>query len=221
LGSAAAGGPARGGGSGNRFENRGDYPRVLSSVEIYRPATDSWHPVPPMKQKRQRHAAAFGPEGRMYVFGGVSVLATLRFNGVPAGDWDRVDAEHGHAAANLITRVEMYDPKTGTWTDRAPMPVGVGSMGVARGADGRIYVVGGTKSFAESYAEGFVQIYDPRTDTWELGPKLNTPRYAHAVTVDRAGRIYAIGGIGRKKGLASVEHLETAPLALLSVSGGV
>jgi hypothetical protein len=45
---------------------------ILSSVEIYDPAGDTWSPLPPLRQARADHTATLLPDGRVFVAGGRS-----------------------------------------------------------------------------------------------------------------------------------------------------
>jgi hypothetical protein len=189
---------------------------LLDSLEIFDPATLTWSAGAPMLQPRQVFAGVFGADGRLYVFGGYG--HTGRISRRPGED------DTGYAARRekmlgldeALTSVEAYDPKTDSWTARAPLPEGRHDMGAALGADGRIYVVGGAERFSAPEPTDTVFVYDPSRDVWERGPSLNHARYHHAVVSDANGRLYAIGGTSGTRGgnggpLASVEALETSP----------
>ena len=139
----------------------------LATVEVYDPATDSWTPRADMPTARKNTAAAV-VNGIIYVFGGTQIrvrreyhdngsvrpdrpisgqrrktcrprgcgLAAVPLNGkiYAIGGWGVNDA---HESA-----VEVYDPVTDTWEDKAPLPVASGDFGFA-GFNGKIYVFGG------------------------------------------------------------------------------
>lgn len=214
------------GGLGHPLGAVEDRYQLLRSVEVYDPATNTWSEIAPMARGRQLFAAAFGPDGRLYAFGGYGHEG--RVNSRPGESDAAYDArvEEMRRFDHALDAVEAWDPETDTWTPRAPMPVGVEGMGAALGADGRIYVVGGTQTYPNPKAERLVQVYDPATDRWSEGPPLRTERQGHAVVATRDGRIWAIGGtnahavfhprmiVGGPAGehggpLASVEVLET------------
>ena len=82
-----------------------------------------------------------------------------------------LDLETGEVSARLITDTghEMF------------------CSGLALLPDGRLLVVGGSDSGATS-------LYDPATDSWTAGPRLNIPRgYESAVTLSD-GRVFTLGG---------------------------
>ena len=215
------------GGLGHPLEATEDRYQLLRSVEVYDPATNMWSEIAPMARGRQLFAAAFGPEGRLYAFGGYGHEGVVdpEPNESDAELAERVE-EARRLSRQALDAVEAWDPEMNTWTPRAPMPVGVEGMGAALGADGRLYVVGGTQTYANPKAERLVQGYDPATDRWSEGPPLRTERQGHAVVATPDGRIWAIGGtnahavfhprmiVGGPSGergepLASVEVLET------------
>jgi N-acetylneuraminic acid mutarotase len=77
------------------------------------------------------------------------------------------------------------------------------NLGVARGRDERIYVVGG-----QPFTGGAVDIleaYDPVASTWSRRAPMPTPRMQLGVSSGRDGRIYACGGHTRKGHLPTVE----------------
>ena len=118
---------------------------LLDSLEIYDPKTLQWTQAAPMKHARQIFAGTFGADGRLYVFGGYGHLGGVRQR--PGETDESYEAREKEMAKfdRALTSVEVYDPKTNTWSDRAPMPSGRYAMGAALGADGRIHVVGGAE----------------------------------------------------------------------------
>jgi N-acetylneuraminic acid mutarotase len=108
------------------------------------------------------------------------------------------------------------------------MPTPRQMLAAARGADGRIYVIGGVPRYGSAESLATVEIYDPATNSWSEGPSLRTPRHGHAAVATHDGRVYVIGGVKARLGrspwmlfsddpyshskpLASVEVLDTGP----------
>ncbi|MBS1824016.1 MAG: hypothetical protein JST93_01725 [Acidobacteria bacterium] len=111
---------------------------ALSSV-----ASAQWTTQPPLPATRYFHAAATGPDGRMYVTGGV-----LQGNPKPSGS------------------VSQFDPATGQWSAAPGMGPRARHAAVT-GCDGRIYVIGGY-AWAGSGTPGVtVESYDTNTTTWQ------------------------------------------------------
>jgi len=203
--------------------------RLLRHAEAYDPETNAWSEIAPMQRARQLFAACFGPDGKLYVFGGYGHEGSITQR---PRESDASFARRGdqmRALTPALDSVEVWDPATDSWSWREPMPQGVQTAGAALGADGRIYVIGGSLKFGNPKPVDRVQVYDPRADSWSEGPSLNVPRHGHAVVGTPEGRIYAIGGTNSravfhprqivgggagKEGevLDSVEILETAPV---------
>src|SRR5690606_24909940 len=106
--------------------------------------------------------------------------------------------------------LEVFDPATGEWATRAPMPQAQGGLAAAAHG-GRLFVFGGEqwvpqqKVFSESW------VYDPAADRWSALPALPTPRHGlGAATVDN--RIHVMGG-----GLAVGGNATTAIHEVLTI----
>jgi len=168
------GGRQRGGGVDARGNVTGDKLFVLDTVECYDPQIGRWEYRCPMPNKRMEFAAVLGPDGLIYAFGGGY---TPHF-------------EKGTAA---LDTVDVYDPKTDSWSQRKPMPEPRKSHAGVLGADGKIYIMGGSR---EHYGTTLrdVLIYDPVKDSWKKGPPMNIPRAVLAAVSTPEGKIYAIGG---------------------------
>ena len=204
--------------------------RVHESAEAWDAKTNRWREIAPMHHARDQHAAAVDRKNRLFVFGGTSVSVGLeRDQDESTEAWDARGEAFDRQANASLRSVEMYDPGTNTWTERAPLRTPRQAMGADLGADGRIYDVGGAPSYMHPKPMDVVEIYDPETDTWETGPPLVYPRRSHAVVATPDGKIYAIGGFvaPREKGLrdqllgakvdpqlgATVEMLDTSTSA--------
>jgi N-acetylneuraminic acid mutarotase len=78
----------------------------------------------------------------------------------------------------------------GTWTQLAPMLQPRSEMAIAE-LGGKIYVIGGYPP--GRIPSNVVQVYDPATNSWSLGPSTPVPlHHSHAVNVN--GRLFLIGG---------------------------
>ena len=148
--------------------------RITNAVRVYDPGRDAWAEASPIPTARGSPAAAVGPDGRIYVLGGV--------------DPD---------SKNNV--VEAYDPKTDSWARIKPLPTkrddGLCAV-AAKGADGqvRIYAIGGRDDSKPGNGLSTMEAYDPATDTWTAMAPMPTHRHALAATLGPDGRIYAIGG---------------------------
>jgi hypothetical protein len=82
--------------------------------------------------------------------------------------WDEV--------AGDLTSVDAFDPATGAWTGRAPLPIERSEIGASTLtlSDGRLLVIGGSVAGVHPSADVFV--YDPALDAWGRLPSLPARR---------------------------------------------
>ena len=151
----------------------------LSTVEMYDPETDTWEGKANMPSVRSNVSVSV-IDGKIYAIGGSK---TKKYQ-VPRG--------FGHESEELPT-VEMYDPATDTWTQKADMPTPRKTKTCV--VDGKIYAIGGWSTANEQSQLETVEVYDPATDTWAKSQSMNRARCSAAISVVN-GEIYAIGGIG-------------------------
>jgi N-acetylneuraminic acid mutarotase len=109
-------------------------------------------------------------------------------------------------------RIVEYDPKSETWTTRAPMPTKRHHYGTAQ-VNGRIFVIGGCDGPVDNDAAhvrlATVEEYDPANDTWRARTSMPTPRMALGVVAVN-GKIYAIGGTNHPDQVGAVEEYNPA-----------
>ena len=137
---------------------------VLTTNEVFDPATNKWESRKPMSVARN-HAYAAAVNGKIYVIGGRT----------------------GHAfilSATNTDVVEEYSPVSDMWSapkERMPTP----RSGGATGTDGRrIYVAGGevtTKELVGAFRA--VEAYEPATNSWISLPPMSMPRHGIAGAV--------------------------------------
>ena len=160
-------------------ENNGG---LLSTVEEYDPETNKWRKRANMPTARANLGTCV-VDGRIYVFGG--------------------DAGGGSACAT----VEEYNPATDKWTRKADMPFARMSS-CAAAVNGKIYVIGGeTGQWWQGPVISTVDEYNPVTDTWTKKENMPTARMVFSTSVVN-GKIYAIGGHNRSRGLSTVEEYD-------------
>ena len=91
--------------------------------------------------------------------------------------------------------LDMYDPNTNTWTEKAPIPAGhSGGAGAVLGQ--KLYVIGGYDPSTGQYLNS-VHAYNPATNTWATRASMPTPRSnLVAAKAVRNGNsvLYALGG---------------------------
>ncbi len=165
--------------------------------------TNSWQMKASMPAGRN-HAAAETDGEKVYVFGG---------RGPGSGD--------GNSVANGFANVQVYDIAANSWensddagSNLAPLPQARGGMGTAVYTEGEFYVIGGeTSTGAGATADKTydrVDIYNPVTNTWRLGPAL--PVAVHgSYPVLEGQKIFMPGG-GIKAGFSQSTHLQILTL---------
>jgi hypothetical protein len=198
----------------DRPKHQEDWYSLLDSLEVYDPVTETWAAGAPLLRARQQFAGVFGPDGKLYVFGGFGHFGHVRMEkGESEASYRSRSEEMTALGRKALNSVEAYDPATNRWEPRAPMPEGRNAMGAALGVDGKIYVIGGSVSHSKPAPTDTVQVYDPKTNTWAYGPRLLKGRFHHAVAAGRDGKIYVLGGFvrdfRRNVSTTSVEMLDT------------
>ena len=121
-------------------------------------------------------------DGEVYLVGGITGLQQL-----PSG---RLLLE----PSDELTR---FDPRTGTFTELAPMPRPANHIGVV-GYDHRLYVLGGYGRTLDRRTSDAFYRYDPRTNRWSRMPDLPEPRAAMAVGVIGHELVLAGGAFDNK-----------------------
>ncbi len=156
----------------------------IGTNEEYDPATDNWITKSPMFIPEQGFAVAVFQD-KIYCFGGLP-YGNTGVNQVydPATDsWETkapmptaryglqanvvegkiflmggVKLNEGYNQGfQLLNITEVYDPLSDTWITKSSMPYSVGYSSAT--VDNKIYVIG----------EELTQIYNPKTDKWNLG----------------------------------------------------
>ena len=124
--------------------------RSIATVEVYDPKTDTWERKADMPTARSG-VETLVVDGKIYAIGGAEREK------IPVGPgW-------GNRRKSLPI-VEMYDPITDTWVQKADMPVW--RDGGTCVVDGKIYIIGGVAGNREEWRLDIVDVYDPATDTW-------------------------------------------------------
>ena len=160
----------------------------VPSAEIYDPSTNTWMPIGELDPYFELHEGVALADGRLLVQSETSESAPFR----------------------------IYDPSNDTWTPTGePFYSRPLSPVLTLLPDGRVLAAGGEdrKSANEEtrapdgrsrnavgarleLPHSTTEIYDPRTNTWSLGPDLTELRYGSTATVLLDGMVLLVGGIG-------------------------
>jgi N-acetylneuraminic acid mutarotase len=178
---------------GVRDEDRYTY-RVVEGVTLDdRPGslqleTHPWEVLGTMPYGRWGSANCLGPDGKIYCFGG----------------WHS-DTAFDMWEVRQVKNTTVYDPATGQWSELAPSPTPRVEARAICGADGKIYVIGGTDPAQTGEPSGptctTVERFDPATGIWEtdtnhggtLAP-IPTSRGVFGIALSADGKIYCAGG---------------------------
>lgn len=155
-------------------------------AEVLDTSTAQWSRIADAPTARNSAASAV-IDGRIYVVGGRQALRQA----------------DGSLRQVNVAALEVFDPATGQWSSRAPMPQAQGGLAAAAHA-GKLYVFGGEQWVPEQKVFSESWVYDPATDRWAPAPALPTPRHGlGAATV--GDRIHVFGGGLRVGGNAATD----------------
>ena len=117
---------------------------------------NSWAEKAPMQIARGGLGVA-EVDGKIYAIGGSNATAVVVIGEVFSG--------------GVVGTNEVYDPATGNWTLRTPMPTPREFFAIAT-CRNKIYCIGGLTSSGQ--VTGVNEVYDPATDTWETKAAMPT-----------------------------------------------
>jgi N-acetylneuraminic acid mutarotase len=149
--------------------------------------TEHWTALQDMPEPAH-HLMATSSGGKVFIFGGFTL-----------GEQPKMSWKPTNAAWE-------YDPSTKKWTKLAPLPRPRGA-GYAVTVGNEIYVIGGVSSSTDGRSSspiplaspggqtvtGWVDEYDPATNTWRPRTSMPTPRNHYLASVVD-GKIYALNG---------------------------
>ena len=155
-------------------------------VEQYDPTLNQWKRLTSLPTERYDFEVCTH-QGLLYVIGGR----------------DKSD----HYSLNLV---ECYDLKSGQWSRRADMLERRSDFGVGV-VDGYLYAVAGAVCTSEVRLNILqsVERYDPEKNQWSFVAPLKSKRRRLTIVTDKT-TMYAVGGIGKKRDLATCEVYNSA-----------
>ena len=137
--------------------------KILSTVEEYDPATNTWTKKADMPTPRYVFSTS-AVDGKIYAIGGMGGTNSI----------NDVDVK-------ILSTVEEYDPAADTWTKKADAPM-ARVMFSTSVVNGKIYTIGGMDSLlllgaseerdlenvtTGTFVKGIVEEYDPKVDKWQ------------------------------------------------------
>lgn len=151
------------------------FDRLLSSAELYDPATETFSATGSMSIARAFHSATLLNNGTVLVIGGLN----------PEG--------------GSVATAEIYDPATGSFTRIGDMARARFEHTASLLADGRVLIAGGLEGDANDF--GFfptptAEIYDPATQSFSPGGEMPQEAASHTASVLLDGTVLVAGGRG-------------------------
>lgn len=165
------GGRVRDSANASHFNDHAD----STLVEAFDVRTSRWARLKDAPTPRNSAASAV-IDGRIYVVGGRQALKQ------PDGSLRQVN----------VAVLEVFDPATGEWSTRSPMPQAQGGLAAAAHG-GKLYVFGGEQWVPQQKVFSDNWVYDPGTDRWSSVPPLPTPRHGLGAATVR-NQIHVFGG---------------------------
>ena len=150
---------------------------VLTSAELYDPATGTWTPTGSMTTRRALHAAQLLPNDKVLVAGGRTC------NGPPP-----------LACNSTFTTptAEIYDPATGAWTPAAGLNSARTTTSAVLLGNGKVLVPAGFPG-----GQATADVYDRAANTWTPTGFLNAPRARQgAMLLPDGSALVAAGSTG-------------------------
>jgi hypothetical protein len=168
--------------SGKVLVTGGTNGSVLSTTELYDPATNSWASAAPMTLVRSSHTATRLPSGKVLVTGGTN-------------------------GSNALLSAEVYDPATNSWTSAGTMALARSAHTAIPLSSGKVLVTGGTNASGALLSS---EVYDPATNAWAPAALMSTARFDHTATLLASGKVLVTGGQNASGQLSSVEVYDPA-----------
>ncbi|MBI4312136.1 MAG: hypothetical protein HY681_10195 [Chloroflexi bacterium] len=220
---------------------------VNAAAEIYDPVTETFVTTGTMTRARNQLRAVLLPNGLVLIVGGYwnSDPAVPDFSELydsTSGEFAATIGaspviEYGHTTTLLgegqvlivggqthhhdYDRPFLYDPATGSFIEGTSA---LSSRAVDHSAtllpDGRVLISGGGGSLAGApQGTSRIEIYDPKTSSFELAASLSRPRVGHTATLLQDGKVLMAGGVTWVEDPSGGYNTTTASVELYDASG--
>lgn len=150
---------------------------ILASTEIYDPVARTWTLARPMNLPRLEPTLTTLADGRVLAAGGVT-------------------SGPGSGISSTAT-AELFDPRSGSWTEVSPMLDARNEFAATLLKDGRVLLEGGLSGpAADSPTLAGAELFDPVVGVFTRTGSLNAARHGHTATLLPDGRVLIAGGSG-------------------------
>jgi hypothetical protein len=148
---------------------------VARSAELYDPTTGTFSKTGSMARGHEVGTATLLLDGRVLLVGG----------------WEYISSTNRTESASA----DLYDPKSGTFSQTGSLPAARHFQTATRLLDGRVLVAGG-ETPSEGMGTATAELYDPNTGTFSPTGSMTRPRIFHTATLLSDGRVLMAGGNG-------------------------
>jgi hypothetical protein len=155
------------------FRQSFPFDRLLSSAELYDPATETFSATGSMSIARAFHSATLLNNGTVLVIGGLN----------PGG--------------GSVATAEIYDPATGSFAHIGDMARARFEHTASLLADGRVLIAGGLEGNANDFGFGSTQtaeLYDPATQSFSPAGDMPKAAASHTASALLDGTVLMAGG---------------------------
>ena len=143
------------------------------SAELYDPKTSTFSKTGSMAKGHNVGTATLLLDGRVLIVGG----------------WEYVSPTDRPESASA----DLYDPKTGAFTQTGSLPAARHFHTATRLLDGRVLITGG-ETPTDGSGTARAELYDPKTGTFSPTGSMTVGRIFHTATLLRDGRVLVAGG---------------------------
>jgi hypothetical protein len=161
---------------------------AVASAEIYDPKTGAFSSTGSLNTAREDPTATLLADGQVLIAGG---------------------SGGNMSSYTFLASAELYDPKTGTFSETGSMTEGSEGHTATLLSDGRVLIAGGYNLSLSGSGQmlASAELYDPQTGTFSPTGSMMAARDSHTATLLRDGRVLIAGGDepGPRHNLASAE----------------
>jgi hypothetical protein len=190
---------------------------LLSSAELYNPATGKFSPTGSMTTPRTGQSATLLNNGQLLIAGGTGATTTAELYNPATGKFTPTGSmisAHGDNVGTLLpdgdvlvtgraqTFAELYHPATGQWSNAsAGLPTCLSNQECRIFSTatllptGTVLVAGGLVGLISNpQTTASAMLYDPGTNTWTATGSMTTGREGQTATLLRDGQVLMAGG---------------------------